>query len=266
MSDLGEIESPEILKQSQMNEADNQNQRVEDEDVLKFMDSLDAYLCLLHSLSSTLRQGWFDFASARYSMGASRVNSALLDLKEHPAPTYLEVRKAQGKSEIGEPHFALCKWGSCATGDSSETEDSDVLLLDSNSNIRQRYKDTSKAPVEGSNSPVGVPSTAADDRVQKERSKSLAVFGTLVSPKLRAAQLSFETALGTLVEIANARASMLSAFDQGFKTRPFRPGTAEYTRNYTSTNRKRLKNWSELRSTVERPRRPRCNATRTNDS
>lgn len=56
MSDLGEIESSEILKQSQMNEADNQNQRVEDEDVLKFMDSLDAYLCLLHSLSSTLRQ------------------------------------------------------------------------------------------------------------------------------------------------------------------------------------------------------------------
>lgn len=208
MSDLGEIESSEILKQSQTNEADNQNQRVEDEDVLKFMDSLDAYLCLLHSLSSTLRQGWFDFASARYSMGASRVNTALLDLKEHLAATYLEVRKAQ------EPHFTLCKWGSCATGDSSETEDSDVLLLDSNIGIRQRCKDTSKAPVEGSNSPVGVPSTTADDRVQKERSKSLAVFGTLVSPKLRAAQLSFETALETLVEIANARASMLSAFDQ----------------------------------------------------
>uniref|UniRef100_A0A7C9CQ14 Vacuolar ATPase assembly protein VMA22 n=1 Tax=Opuntia streptacantha TaxID=393608 RepID=A0A7C9CQ14_OPUST len=208
MSDLGEIESSEVLKQSQMNETDNQSQSVTDEDVLKFMDSLDAYLCLLHSLSSTLRQGWFDFASARYSMGASRVNSALLDLKEHPAATYLEVRKAQ------EPHFTLCKWSSFGTGDSSEMQDGDVLLPESDSSIHQRHKDTSKASVKDNNSPVGVPATTADDRVRKERSKSLAVFGTLVSPKLRAAQLSFEGALETLVEIANARASMVSAFDK----------------------------------------------------
>ncbi|EPS63369.1 hypothetical protein M569_11420, partial [Genlisea aurea] len=35
---------------------------------------------------------------------------------------------------------------------------------------------------------------------QKERSKSLSMFGMLVSPKLRATQLSFENALETLVE------------------------------------------------------------------
>lgn len=36
-------------------------------------------------------------------------------------------------------------------------------------------------------------------QVKKERSKSLAVFGTLVSPKLRDAQLSFETGLKVLL-------------------------------------------------------------------
>lgn len=42
-------------------------------------------------------QGWFDFASARYSMGASRVNSVLLDLKEHSAVTNLDVTEGDGK-------------------------------------------------------------------------------------------------------------------------------------------------------------------------
>lgn len=42
-------------------------------------------------------QGWFDFSSARYSMGASRVNSVLLDLKEHSAATHLEVAKGDGE-------------------------------------------------------------------------------------------------------------------------------------------------------------------------
>ncbi|XP_056856219.1 uncharacterized protein LOC130505640 [Raphanus sativus] len=55
---------------------------------------------------------------------------------------------------------------------------------------------------------------AADEEVKKERAKSLSVFGGLVSPKLRGAQLSFETALETLVEIANTRSSMLAAFER----------------------------------------------------
>lgn len=120
----------------------------------------------------------------------------------------MEVRKAE------EPHFTLCKWTSVSAEESSKTKDGDDELQQKSNSIRQRHKDTSKEPVEEKSSPAGVSSATADDRVQKERSKSLAVFGTLVSPKLRGAQLSFETALETLLEIANARASMLSAFDQ----------------------------------------------------
>ncbi|CAI0434829.1 unnamed protein product [Linum tenue] len=53
-----------------------------------------------------------------------------------------------------------------------------------------------------------------DDKVKNERSKSLAVFGTLVSPKLRASQLSFEKAIEAIVEIANLRSEILAASDQ----------------------------------------------------
>ncbi|KAE8704239.1 ARM repeat superfamily protein [Hibiscus syriacus] len=78
----------------------------ENANVLQFTDSMDAYLTLTHSLSSTLRQGWFELASARHSMGTYRVNTFLLDHTSHPTATSLFVD--EGK----EPHFTLCKWGS----------------------------------------------------------------------------------------------------------------------------------------------------------
>ncbi|XP_074286569.1 uncharacterized protein LOC141611827 [Silene latifolia] len=179
----------------------------DDEQVLKFMDALDSYLSLIHSLSSTLRQGWFDLASARYSMGASRVNSVLLDLKEHSAATYLEVATNE------DPHFTLCKWASVNSEDSTESKDGDSGLKH-NSSIRQRHKDTSDRAGEEDSSPSEASIHNTVDRVQRERAKPLAVFGTFVSPKLRSAQSSFETALERLVEIANAKASMLSSFDK----------------------------------------------------
>ncbi|RZC20739.1 hypothetical protein D0Y65_007199 [Glycine soja] len=55
---------------------------------------------------------------------------------------------------------------------------------------------------------------ADNAEVQNERSKSLSVFGVLISPKLRASQLSFEKALETLIEIANLQKSLLYSFHQ----------------------------------------------------
>ncbi|KAL6317242.1 hypothetical protein AAG906_029995 [Vitis piasezkii] len=144
----------------------------EEENVVTFLDSMDAYLTLIDSLSSTLRQGWLELASARHSMGASRISSSLFDLKLHSAATSLRVTEDDEPQEIQEKS-PTCK---------SPTSNGSPLSLDS--------------------------------PVQKQRHKSLSVFGTLVSPKLRAAQFSFETALETIVEIANMRSSMLSAFDQ----------------------------------------------------
>lgn len=42
-------------------------------------------------------QGWLELASARHSMGASRLNTVLLDHKFHPAATSLLVTRDEGK-------------------------------------------------------------------------------------------------------------------------------------------------------------------------
>ncbi|KAA8537394.1 hypothetical protein F0562_026919 [Nyssa sinensis] len=188
-----------------------------EQNVVKFLDSMDSYLNLLDSLSSTLRQGWLELASARHSMGASRINSTLFDLKHHAASTSLQVTQHDVDSIMNQPHFTLCKWTSPdnkKVGSEEAKFDEDELLQrkSTSPHLRHRgmqYSEIQEKRLESNRSPRIV-----DDQVQKERSKTLSMFGALVSPKLRAAQLSFETALETLVEIANMRSSMLSTHDQ----------------------------------------------------
>ncbi|XP_020213638.1 coiled-coil domain-containing protein 115 isoform X2 [Cajanus cajan] len=184
-------------EESQSRELDGEDQKLqhhyqlpgaEEKLVLQFMDSMHNYLSLFDEVSSALRQGWFDLASARHSMGASRINSSLLDLKFHPAATTLKITNCDGT----QPHFMLRKWVS-SEHESTQLEDEHVQLQD-----------------------ISVKSSglADNDEFQKERSKSLSVFGVLISPKLRASQLSFERALETLIEIANMRSSLLYSFHQ----------------------------------------------------
>ncbi|KAK2988219.1 hypothetical protein RJ640_020701 [Escallonia rubra] len=209
-------------------ESKEEEQDEQENNVLRFLDSLDSYLVLMDSLSSTLRQGWMELASARHSMGASRINSALFDLKHHNAATSLEVNHHDADTTMQQTCFTLCKWASPDTQNlcskEAKLEEGELLQRKASSpQIRHRGASRSSASEEVQEKrpqPYGPPVTV-DDQVQKERSKSLSVFGALVSPKLRGAQLSFETALETLVEIANIRSSILRAHDQvqeGMKT------------------------------------------------
>ncbi|XP_020674937.2 coiled-coil domain-containing protein 115 isoform X3 [Dendrobium catenatum] len=161
-----------------------------EEQALLFLDSLDSYLMLLDSLSSSLRQGWLELASARHSMGPSRLSSTLLDLKVQSAATTVMLNELVEESQ-SERIF------------SPEVVDGS-LLKDCNSTWlrHRRPKHVHDVTLE---------STAVDENVRalslsknssttsksvdenKRRYKSLSVFGALVSPKLRAAQVSFET-------------------------------------------------------------------------
>ncbi|XP_006604406.3 coiled-coil domain-containing protein 115-like isoform X1 [Glycine soja] len=172
--------------------------RAEEKFVLQFMDSMDNYLSLFDAVSSTLRQGWFDLASARHSMGASRINSSLLDLKFHSAATTLKITNYDGT----QPCFMLRKWVS-SEHESSQLEDENVQSQDGSS--------VKSSEVTMAKNSSGLVENA---EVQNERSKSLSIFGVLISPKLRASQLSFEKALETLIEIANMQSSLLYSFHQ----------------------------------------------------
>ncbi|KAM0949390.1 hypothetical protein DsansV1_C05g0051941 [Dioscorea sansibarensis] len=184
----------------------------EEIETLRFLDSLDGYVTLLNSLSSTLRQGWLELTSARHSMGSSRVSSALLDLKVQSAATTCEVTDSVDGSPSA-PHFTLSKWvlskeRKCSSGKEGSTQ---LENESSSSQLRHRgLSHTSEGNQEASNTASDSRSTV-DNIIQKQRTKTLSVFGALVSPKLRAAQGSFETALETIVELANMRSSMLSA-------------------------------------------------------
>lgn len=165
----------------------------QNENTLNFLDSVDDYLLLIESLTSTLRQGWLELASARHSMGGSRVNTVLLTLKEHSAATKVEVNYDNDSSMTKSPRLTLCKW------ESSDKKDSSF----ENENI------DNKNPTKESNRSETTDKT--ESHLQKERGKVLSMFGGLVSPKLRASQLSFETALEKLIEIANVRSSIHEA-------------------------------------------------------
>ncbi|KAF7140262.1 hypothetical protein RHSIM_Rhsim06G0005200 [Rhododendron simsii] len=199
----------------------DQEEQKGEHQVLKFLDSVDSYLTLFESLSTTLRQGYLELASARQSMGASRINSALFDLKYHRAATSLQVMQ----EDVKEPDFNLCKWVSPDNNKSFSEEakfDQDGLSERKSSNSQLRYRGTSEIQEEILESNGST--AAVEDQIQQERSKSLSMFGKLVSPKLRDAQLSFETALDILIEIANMRSSLLSAYDQVRKDMESTPG------------------------------------------
>ncbi|MCD7467781.1 hypothetical protein HAX54_005400 [Datura stramonium] len=165
-----------------------------DANVLEFMDSTDSYLVLMNSLSSSLRQGWLELASARHSMGAS------------PGP------------EAEKLHFSLCKWASSESpkscSEEAKFEEEDKLLQRTSNSPKVLDQDGSSNSVQEEAPEATESPRTVEDQARKERLKSLSMFGMLVSPKLRAAQSSFETALEILVEVANKRADLLDAYDQ----------------------------------------------------
>ncbi|XP_062184958.1 uncharacterized protein LOC133888650 isoform X2 [Phragmites australis] len=186
----------------------------DDEEILRFMDSVDGYLLLMDSLSSALRQGWLDLASARHSMGPSRVSSTLFDHKEQSAATKLQVVDHAGLKPLeSEPLFALSKW--CLQEESHSNND---VPVQASTKPKLRHRGSANTPDgnHGRDATTAESSTGADtsNHVQRARSKALSVFGALVSPKLRTAQISFETALELIVEVANSRSNMLASFSQ----------------------------------------------------
>ncbi|CAM0903859.1 unnamed protein product [Alopecurus aequalis] len=165
----------------------------EDDEILRFMDSADGFLLLMDSLSSALRQGWLDLASARHSMGASRVSSTLFDHTEQSAVTKLQVGySADLQPSESSPHFSLSKW--CMP---EESNSSDAVSVQDSTELKLRYRGAAATPDGNTESDATTAKSSAgvdgSSQVQKARSKALSVFGALVSPKLRTTQVSFET-------------------------------------------------------------------------
>ncbi|XP_042439993.1 uncharacterized protein LOC122025280 isoform X2 [Zingiber officinale] len=134
----------------------------DDDEVLRFLDSLDAYLRLRDSVSSMLRQGWFELATARHSMGSSRVSSVVLDQKVQPAATTLQVRESV--SEL-QPFFSLSKWSSSAKDgicSSEEIELSSMQTTVKDSELRHRGTSSFYDDMKKINSTINLTPTDSD--------------------------------------------------------------------------------------------------------
>ncbi|KAL8131050.1 uncharacterized protein LOC141711373 [Apium graveolens] len=230
MEEFKQQECVEIKETSQVKSSSNNSEEQllpKDESVLELLDSINNYLLLMDSLSSTLRQGWLELASARQSMGSSRVSSALFDLKYHRAATLMEVDQNDADSNVKQPHFTLRKWVSTDDQEFSpgEAKFEDELLQrkscsprnNDGASMSSEHQEKRPEMIEAEVLSSPRSPCTPENHIKKERAKTLSMFGTLVSPKLRTAQLSFETVLEALQEVANVRSSMLSAYEQVLK-------------------------------------------------
>ncbi|KVI07665.1 hypothetical protein Ccrd_013970 [Cynara cardunculus var. scolymus] len=177
-----------------------------DENTLFFLDSVDNYLILIETLSSTLRQGWLELASARHSMGASRVNSALLNLKPHSAATTVEVDYDNAGSVKKSPLFSLCKWAS------SDDKDSP---LEKENNEDEHLKENSSSPKLGPHASPRDSENQESSPESSNRSETNTPSPESNGSKTNAPLCKTESTvtLETLVEIANVRSSILKAHD-----------------------------------------------------
>ncbi|GAU22053.1 hypothetical protein TSUD_309570 [Trifolium subterraneum] len=186
----------------------------EDKLALQFMDSLHNYLSLTHSLSSALRQGWLELASAKHSMGTSRVNTSVLDLKCHSAATTLKITENHDGTE---PQFTLQKWVS-SEHESTKLEDKNEHTQDS---------DTKSSATEATLT-KNLTGLADNDEVSSKGARQVLVsFWSFDFAKasghpavIRESQdntfcpSKFFVALETLIDIANMRSSVLNSFNQ----------------------------------------------------
>ncbi|GER49703.1 hypothetical protein STAS_26965, partial [Striga asiatica] len=207
-----------------------------------------------------------DFSFATYE-------EAIQILKLHELHAFINELTSiiPGDRNMESPHFTLSKWASSDDpekhSEEAKFEEDELLQNKSNESPREHNHDTPQSPsmplffhiiskflllkcfrpamvqdfYQGCSSEVDQIFGKRTWQAQRERSKSLSMFGTLVSPKLRATQLSFETgiirmlfvlifhalnstvqfmlwaflaALEMLIEIANMRASLLCAYKQ----------------------------------------------------
>ncbi|KAK3205142.1 hypothetical protein Dsin_019188 [Dipteronia sinensis] len=117
-------------------------------------------------------------------MGASRISSVLLDLKIQSADTSVQVSQYDVDSMEAQPTFVLRKWaysdnGEHSSGEAKPREDKLQIVSDG---LQLRNRSGSQLSEEKASATNRTPLTL-DDEVQKKRSKSLSVFGALVSPR-----------------------------------------------------------------------------------
>uniref|UniRef100_A0A8C1UR87 Vacuolar ATPase assembly protein VMA22 n=1 Tax=Cyprinus carpio TaxID=7962 RepID=A0A8C1UR87_CYPCA len=172
-----------------------------DEQLLLFMDQLEALEEKRHKLNSLIEEGWFSIAKARYSMGNKQV-SALQYASEMEPLVYVETSVLEG----GTAEFK-CERKENKTEELKNNTIEDIGAKETG--LRRRINTTQKGVKEEEQETDAQVKTKAESSTPEHRDP-LKWFGILVPQNLKQAQSAFKEVITLSAEIASLQSAILA--------------------------------------------------------
>lgn len=171
-----------------------------DEQLLLFMDQLEALEEKRHRLNSLIEEGWFSIAKARYSMGNKQV-STLQYASEMEPLVYVETSVLEG----GTAEFR-CERKENKTGELKNDTIEDIGAKETG--LRRRINKQNGVKEEEQETDPQVKTKAESST--PEHSDPLKWFGILVPQNLKQAQSAFKEVITLSAEIASLQSTILA--------------------------------------------------------
>ncbi|KTG05649.1 hypothetical protein cypCar_00000988 [Cyprinus carpio] len=174
-----------------------------DEQLLLFMDQLEALEEKRHKLNSLIEEGWFSIAKARYSMGNKQV-SALQYASEMEPLVYVETSVLEGRTA----EFK-CERKENKTEELKSNTIEDIGAKETISGLRRRINTIQKGVREEDQETDPQVKTKAESSTPEHRDP-LKWFGILVPQNLKQAQSAFKEVITLAAEIASLQSAIIA--------------------------------------------------------
>ncbi|KAK7128735.1 hypothetical protein R3I94_017089 [Phoxinus phoxinus] len=172
-----------------------------DEQLLLFMDQLEALEEKRHKLNSLIEEGWFSIAKTRYSMGNKQV-SALQYASEMEPLVHVEASLLEG----GTAEFK-CERRKNKTEEMKKNTVEDIGVNETG--LRRRINTKQKGIKEEEEETDPQVKTKAESSTPEHR-EPLKWFGILVPQSLKQAQSAFKEVITLSAEIASLQSAILA--------------------------------------------------------
>ncbi|XP_052396515.1 coiled-coil domain-containing protein 115 isoform X1 [Carassius gibelio] len=176
-----------------------------DEQLLLFMDQLEALEEKRHKLNSLIEEGWFSIAKARYSMGNKQVSSLQYASEMEPL-VYVETSML----EDGTAEFK-CERKENKTEELKSNTIEDIGVKETVSGLRRRINTIQKGVKEEDQEtdPQGKTKAESGESTPEHR-EPLKWFGILVPQNLKQAQSAFKEVITLSAEIASLQSAIIA--------------------------------------------------------
>lgn len=176
-----------------------------DEQLLLFMDQLEALEEKRHKLNSLIEEGWFSIAKARYSMGNKQV-SALQYASEMEPLVYVE----DSLLERGTVEFTCKRAENKSEELKNNIEDIGAKEGGLRRRINTKQKETKVEDASDTQQETELQEKPKTESPTPENRDPLKWFGILVPQNLKQAQAAFKEVITVSAEIASLQSAILA--------------------------------------------------------